>query len=90
MISSRRKDSDEKTVHEMTFPLVCTSLPLLENSPVALCQSDTMRVMLGYGFGINEFLMKNALKLSFARFNVYNIYTMYERVPIDWTVVRRA
>jgi len=32
-------------------------------------------------------VIKNILKSSVVRFNMYNIYTMYKRIPIHWTSV---
>jgi len=53
-------------------------MPLLKNSPIELRWSIFV-VCQTYAIGSKK--LKN-LSLSVARFNAYNIYTMYRRVPV--------
>jgi len=57
-----------------------------QSSPVGVCQLYITRM----DTCIWIWAMKNTLELSLARFNMYDIYIMYKKAPVHWTLLRHA
>jgi len=64
---------------------------LLEDSPVdpRRLESANLTIYADMDAWIWIWEIKKILRLSVARFNTRSIYTMYKRVPVHWTSIRR-